>query len=400
MPRRPHWPHWLAYIELPHCCGRTTSPHSLPSDWGYRNYSLANRPILWHCVSWGRSRQTDLTRVGACAMTTKFLDNKICTFKILLSWRFPRKKHVFGRFASLPPNPHPLRKANFIFIVVSLSLTEGEQTRRNDICVLTTRRHDEALNAAHWHCTLKQVSRATWSPLNKVGMSHKMICVPVRLPVQQSGEALRHRSPDCQSHADTPHSVPPIPYPHVYEPERGTFQGSTDRSKTTEVLCHPITKYHSWFLILQSKLQKINFPTEKCVFKKKMPLAAEEAHFPAENEVFEWHIAASCRKLQDVILLNHSQDTANYIFQRYLIRVRDRSAKSYVIFLKMNSPANLFCICHFSASSVRWFWNSLNRLELSSENYITFKGDFKFLFYLKRHSEKAFCEDFTNNNKN
>ena len=27
--------------------------------------------------------------LGACAMTTKFLNNKICTFKILLSWRFP-----------------------------------------------------------------------------------------------------------------------------------------------------------------------------------------------------------------------------------------------------------------------------------------------------------------------
>ena len=27
--------------------------------------------------------------LGACAMTTKFLDNKIFTFKVLLWWRFP-----------------------------------------------------------------------------------------------------------------------------------------------------------------------------------------------------------------------------------------------------------------------------------------------------------------------
>ena len=28
--------------------------------------------------------------IGACAMTTRFLGNRTCTFKILLSWRFPR----------------------------------------------------------------------------------------------------------------------------------------------------------------------------------------------------------------------------------------------------------------------------------------------------------------------
>ena len=55
--------------------------------------------------------------VGACAMTTKCLDNKICTFNILLSWRFPRrkKKQRFGRFASLPPFPSSPRKRKFDF---------------------------------------------------------------------------------------------------------------------------------------------------------------------------------------------------------------------------------------------------------------------------------------------
>ena len=57
-------------------------------------------------------------------MTTIFQDNKICTFRILLSWRYPRKKKsVFGRFSSLPPRPTPFKNANFIFIVVLPSLT-------------------------------------------------------------------------------------------------------------------------------------------------------------------------------------------------------------------------------------------------------------------------------------
>ena len=54
-------------------------------------------------------------------MTTKFLDNKIYTFKILLSWRFPRKNSILDDFSSLPPIP-PLKTANFILIVVSPSL--------------------------------------------------------------------------------------------------------------------------------------------------------------------------------------------------------------------------------------------------------------------------------------
>ena len=43
-------------------------------------------------VCWTRLRNTwssSFAIVGACAMTTKFLDNKICNFKILLSSRFP-----------------------------------------------------------------------------------------------------------------------------------------------------------------------------------------------------------------------------------------------------------------------------------------------------------------------
>ena len=55
-------------------------------------------------------------------MTTKFLDNKSFKFKILLSWRFPRKTAFLDDFPLyLHPQP-PLESANFISIVVSQSL--------------------------------------------------------------------------------------------------------------------------------------------------------------------------------------------------------------------------------------------------------------------------------------
>ena len=64
-------------------------------------------------------------------MTTKFLDNKIRTFKFVLSWRFPPKKNsVFGQFSSLPPWPTPFKSANFIFIVVSPSLKFARISRK------------------------------------------------------------------------------------------------------------------------------------------------------------------------------------------------------------------------------------------------------------------------------
>ena len=48
-------------------------------------------------------------------MTTNFLENKICTFKILLSWRFPRKIEFSGYFSSLPPMPSPSKDATFYY---------------------------------------------------------------------------------------------------------------------------------------------------------------------------------------------------------------------------------------------------------------------------------------------
>ena len=59
-------------------------------------------------------------------MTTKFLDNKICTFKMLLSWRFPQKPAFLEDFPLCPQGPPPLKSETFIFIVVSPSLSVGK----------------------------------------------------------------------------------------------------------------------------------------------------------------------------------------------------------------------------------------------------------------------------------
>ena len=54
-------------------------------------------------------------------MTTKFLDNKICTFKILLSWRFPRKTAFWTIFLSAPQGSPP-PKAEILFLLPSRRL--------------------------------------------------------------------------------------------------------------------------------------------------------------------------------------------------------------------------------------------------------------------------------------
>ena len=60
-------------------------------------------------------------------MTTNFLDNKICTFKILLSWRFPRETALRDVFPLCPQGPPPSKAQNSIFIVVSPSLITWER---------------------------------------------------------------------------------------------------------------------------------------------------------------------------------------------------------------------------------------------------------------------------------
>ena len=57
-------------------------------------------------------------------MTTKFLDNKICTFKILLSWRFPRKKNCFLDDSSLPPLLPPQDRKFYFYCRLAVSEQE------------------------------------------------------------------------------------------------------------------------------------------------------------------------------------------------------------------------------------------------------------------------------------
>ena len=74
--------------------------------------------ILWHPFGHGFSRKKRRGFRSACAMTTKFLDNQICTFKILLSWRFPRKI-AFCTISLYTPNAPPTSKLQILFLLSS-----------------------------------------------------------------------------------------------------------------------------------------------------------------------------------------------------------------------------------------------------------------------------------------
>ena len=62
-------------------------------------------------------------KIGACAMTTKFLDYIICTFKILLSWHFPL---FWDDFPFCPP----LWKPHILFILSSRCLWKEAKTHK------------------------------------------------------------------------------------------------------------------------------------------------------------------------------------------------------------------------------------------------------------------------------
>ena len=64
-------------------------------------------------------------------MTTKFLDNKMCTFKILLSWRFPWKIAFWTIFLPAPlPTPPPPEKRK-IYFYCRLAFSDLQQFRGN-----------------------------------------------------------------------------------------------------------------------------------------------------------------------------------------------------------------------------------------------------------------------------
>ena len=59
-------------------------------------------------------------------MTTKFLDNKMCTFKIGLSWRFPRKTAFWTTFLSAPISPPPQNRKFYFDRRLAVSEFLGE----------------------------------------------------------------------------------------------------------------------------------------------------------------------------------------------------------------------------------------------------------------------------------
>ena len=54
-------------------------------------------------------------------MTTKFLDNKICTFKILLSWRFPQNTGFLDDFPLWPQGPPPRKRKSYFYCRLAVS---------------------------------------------------------------------------------------------------------------------------------------------------------------------------------------------------------------------------------------------------------------------------------------
>ena len=55
-------------------------------------------------------------------MTTKFLTIQFAKFPNFIVMEFPRNKQRFGQFSVNFPLPNPLQNANFINIVLSVSL--------------------------------------------------------------------------------------------------------------------------------------------------------------------------------------------------------------------------------------------------------------------------------------
>ena len=66
--------------------------------------------------------------LGSCAMTTKFLDDKIFKFKFLLSWRFPRKQAFWGNLSLSAPNTTPLKNHEF-YLYCRLAISDFLRTR-------------------------------------------------------------------------------------------------------------------------------------------------------------------------------------------------------------------------------------------------------------------------------
>ena len=67
-----------------------------------------------------RNSRNQSTSMGALAVTSKISDKKFCTFKIPLSWRFPRKTTCLDDFP-LCPQCSPIQNSKLYFYCLAVS---------------------------------------------------------------------------------------------------------------------------------------------------------------------------------------------------------------------------------------------------------------------------------------
>ena len=88
------------------------------------------------------------SQIGACAMTTKLLDTKMCSVKIVLSSkRFPRRTAFWDDFPLCPHAPRS-KNANSIFTVL-LSLNKGRDRKDflQKVCIISHMRQSQCISS-------------------------------------------------------------------------------------------------------------------------------------------------------------------------------------------------------------------------------------------------------------
>ena len=75
-------------------------------------------------------------------MTTEFLDYKICTFTILLSWRFPRKTAVLDDLPLCPQCPPPQKRKFYLYCRLAVSEDRFQIVRFDSLAIKNRAIHD------------------------------------------------------------------------------------------------------------------------------------------------------------------------------------------------------------------------------------------------------------------
>ena len=128
-------------------------------------------------------------------MTTKFLDNKMFAFKILLSWRFPRKQAFWDDFPLRPPRPPLLKSKKNIFIVVSPSLT----LVRTFLCDPGSECQMRSLGGWGWNNDAEAWTQNTRSSHTAVAEIESPLVYPYPKNTRNSDHGLSFPSPETQT---------------------------------------------------------------------------------------------------------------------------------------------------------------------------------------------------------